>query len=117
MTPIPNLNMIILGAPTSALREGVQELVTQHTTDWWHQLPDVWIVAGGSPAEWRDRIRPLKIAAGEHGTVLVLRLPEPGAGRSWASSGSDNDSVTEWLYENYTGGWSKKSPNAISARE
>jgi hypothetical protein len=99
---LENLNLIILSDPAPTLREAVQELVVQHASEWWHQLPDVWIVQGDDPKAWRDRLAPLKTAAGDGSSLLVLSLPD--SYRAWAFRGPNNKLVTEWLYENYTGG-------------
>jgi hypothetical protein len=97
--------IIILDDATPSLREGVQDLIKQHTENWWHRLPDVWIVeGGGAPSAWRDRIRPLLVAAGAETTsALVLRLPEADGIRGWASYGPGGKERMKWLRENYSG--------------
>jgi hypothetical protein len=101
---LPNLHLIILDEPTANLREAFQEVVTQHSENWWHQLPDVWIVQGDTPTEWRDRFRPLRTAAGAEGQASSIWVFElPAEGRAWAAIGPDGAARSDWLYKYYTG--------------
>jgi hypothetical protein len=100
VAPLEKLHLIIVSDPPSSLREAIQEVVVQHSPEWWHQLPDVWIVEGGTALEWRNRLTPLKTAAGATGvTILVFHLPDLND-RDWAAHGPPPN--FEWLHGNYT---------------
>jgi hypothetical protein len=96
---LDDLFLIVLDESGSNLREAVQEMVKQHTEQWWHQMPNVWIVQGDSAKEWRDRILPLKTAAGSNALALVVKLPNTG--RSWAATGQTSAREFAWFREHY----------------
>src|SRR4051812_49096018 len=100
--PLDPLFLITIEEPTQNLREAIQEMVKQNAEEWWHQMPDVWIVQGGSVVDWRDRLLPLRTAAGVNSRGLVLQLPKPFGGRSWAATGQTAAKEFSWFPENYT---------------
>lgn len=74
----------------------IHELVKAASDDWWHDLPDVWVVKGGGTADdWRDRLRPLVPLAPS--SVMVLAL-KPTPGNRWATQGRLS-TVSNWWKE------------------
>jgi hypothetical protein len=97
-----DLHLIVVEDPSPNLREGIHQVVKLHADVWWHEMPDVWVVGGGSPDEWRKRLEPLKTAAAENTMVLVVQLPGPGDVRVWSAHGPDAQARFAWFHEHYT---------------
>jgi hypothetical protein len=86
---------IVVDGLTVERREVVQQLVKEKASGWWwHNLPDVWVVAGESAIFWRDTLRP--VVAGTKSSILVLAINERGG---WAGFGPDSKSRFEWFYQ------------------
>jgi hypothetical protein len=92
-----DLYAVIVEELSAERAEVVQALLEEKGNGWWwHNLPNVWIVGGGSTAFWRDAIRP--VVAGTDAKVLVLRLPREKGDR-WASFGGGEKKPFKWLHE------------------
>jgi hypothetical protein len=65
----------------------IHEAIKSKAEDWWHELPDVWVVVGGESAEfWRDIVGMMTPIAPSG--VLVLELAGEGwpeVKKGWAS--------------------------------
>jgi hypothetical protein len=80
-------------------RNAVQAIVKAHSSMWWHQLSDLWVVEGHSAAYWRDLIAP--VTAGSRVSVIVFRLPD-SPNREWASWAVKGTERTRWLKDHYS---------------
>jgi hypothetical protein len=93
--------VIALGNASDAQREAVQAIVKAHADDWWHNLPDVWIVGGQSHTYWGDLIKP--VLALSQARVLVLELPRDKNQRMFATRGKLPGDALDWLWKTYFG--------------
>ncbi len=85
--------IIIVEGIDNTQRTLIHELVKNDAEDWWHDLPNVWIVkGGGSVNEWRDRLRPIVPLAPS--TFAVLALKSQPRSR-WATRGGLS-SIGSW---------------------
>jgi hypothetical protein len=71
-------------------RSLIQSWIKQTTEEWWHQLPDVWLVVGKNPTFWRDGLKKFQLPGS---AFLVLALKNTH-GERWATSNVGN---TKWL--------------------
>ncbi|MEY2475226.1 MAG: hypothetical protein QOG87_541, partial [Actinomycetota bacterium] len=68
--------IILVADIDEAQREYIHAAVKMFSDSWWHELPDVWIVQGGTAAEWRNRLDVLFLTGGS--LLVVLNLPVKG---------------------------------------
>lgn len=97
--PIGPAHVIVLSTGTVAHQNAVHAIVKAHASQWWHQLPEVWIAEGRSATYWRDLIKP--VLGLSPAQVLVLRLPDDANRRAWAATFAGPK--TWWLHEAYRG--------------
>ena len=77
----------------STQREQTQAFVKNHTANWWHQQPDVWIILSEEDLSfWFDH---LVAIFHDSAKFFILALPEYGS-RAYATKG-----YAEWLKDNY----------------
>jgi hypothetical protein len=90
------LHIITADAINNTQRTLLHQVVKENADDWWHRMPNVWVVKGGGGATaWRDRLRPIVPLAPS--SVLVLPLRATGKQR-WASVGP-RAQIGSWLRE------------------
>jgi len=90
---------ILIEPSTDLQRDQVQELIKTSTENWWHGMPDVWIVLGKKAGEWKDLVRPI-FPTEESGKVLVLKIDNAPNISSWAYRAFFPDSTRKWLHDN-----------------
>jgi hypothetical protein len=87
-------SIIIVEEIDNTQRTLIHELVKSHSADWWHDLPDVWVVKGGGTAnEWMQKIAPMVPLLPSSAMVLALKESK---GHRWASQGRLS-SVATWM--------------------
>lgn len=90
--------LIVATSIDQTQRTQIQALVKRLSTDWWHQVPDVWVAKGGavSAYAWMETLRPIipHVPSG----VYVFKLPPEGQ-RQWAAAAKR--STWEWLESSY----------------
>lgn len=79
-------------------REVIQEIVKERTDSWWHNFPNVWVVAGSDAIAWRDAVRP--VIKGTSASVLVLMVPDTGERPRWAGFGPNIQAKMDWFKKN-----------------
>lgn len=101
MTDAVKRYLITIDQLSDERREVIHELVKVKASGWWHNMPNVWIVAGLSHTQWRDELHP--VINGTGASILVIELPDAKANRMWAFNGPNSSAKTKWLYEDYSG--------------
>lgn len=98
-----NFYLIILNGIDETQRTLIHASIKDGASEWWHQLPDVWIAKGagtqGLRSEvqwWRDRLKVFVPHAPS--SLLVFLLPPEGK-RAWSAKGMK--STWAWLETNY----------------
>jgi len=89
---------IIIEPSTDLQRDQVQDLIKRTTDDWWHGMPDVWLVLGKNATEWRDLVGPIFPTVGS-GKLLVLKLDTDASISRWAFRAVFPESTQQWLKE------------------
>jgi len=87
---------IAIEPSTDLQREQVHEMVTAHAELWWHGLQDLWLVGGGTPSEWRDRLGPI-FPTTDAGMVMAFKVQRGGG---WAYRAGFPESTSSWLKTN-----------------
>lgn len=100
MSTIEDAHLIVIDKLSDERREVVHELVKAKASDWWHNMPNVWIAGGKTSSFWREELYP--VISGTGGTILVTRLPAFDAGRTWSLQGPNASEKARWLHETYT---------------
>jgi hypothetical protein len=88
--------VIVVDGIDNTQRTLMHSWVKSVTDNWWHQLPDVWIVLGREPGYWRDGLQPFAMDATK---ILVLALKET-RGHRWATHRVPS---AEWFGEHFPG--------------
>ncbi|MFL4475555.1 hypothetical protein ACIPVK_16285 [Paeniglutamicibacter sp. MACA_103] len=89
--------IILLAGIDETQRTLIHAQVKKNAEEWWHEMPDVWIVASDeSPQAWRERLK--VFVPNAPGFLLVFMLPAEG-GRKWATSGLK--SKWKWVLDEY----------------
>jgi hypothetical protein len=92
--------LIALSETNDAQRNAVQAIVKAHATEWWHEVPDVWVAQGHTHHYWRDLIAPVLLLS--PAIVAVFQLPAHASERMWAFNTMPRER-SQWLFEKYTG--------------
>ena len=88
--------LIIVENVDDTQRNLIQAAVRQQAKKWWHQYVDLWMVQGGTSAEW---VRELKVFVTiGPSQLLVFKMPHEG-NREWSAYGSSKK--WQWLTEEY----------------
>jgi hypothetical protein len=88
-----DFSLIVADEIDNTQRTLLHELIKEHSDDWWHDLPNVWVAKGGGSAhEWFERIQPLVPLSPS--TVMVLAL-QTTPGNRWAAKGALS-SIGRW---------------------
>jgi hypothetical protein len=93
--------VISLGTGTDDHRNAVQAIIKRHAVNWWHYLPDLWIVIGHDHTYWADLVKPVLALSGAR--LLVLELPRDKDARMFAYRGEFPAKSGEWLWNTYHG--------------
>lgn len=64
--------------------------IKSQTEEWWHQLPDVWVVVGRTAKFWRDGLQPFTLPTTQ---ILVMGL-KGTPGERWATHRVSN---SDWF--------------------
>ena len=90
--------IVIADGIDSTQRMLIHEALVRDTEDWWHQLPNVWIIRSDrSPAAWLESLTVFVPKAPS--ALLVLQLSNDQ--KLWGASLPDQTAV-EWLATQYS---------------
>jgi hypothetical protein len=89
--------MILLDGIDETQRRLIHAQIKGHAQEWWHEMPDVWMVLTDEPvATWHNRLK--VFVPSQPGFLMIFSLPDQG--RQWSASGVP--SKWKWIRENYS---------------
>ncbi len=86
--------VIIASDIDNTQRSQIHEVVKRDGEDWWHQLPDVWVVKGGELATWQ---RSMKVIASIGNSAILTLALKPTPGARWAVAGDAASMDHQWF--------------------
>lgn len=90
------LFVVIVESSDAYLLNRVHDQLKAMTSDWWHQMINVWIVAGSGSGDVREKVKQADVGSA---TVLVLQLPSDEEDRYWSAWGRNVEERFDWLHE------------------
>lgn len=86
--------IVVASSLSAQQREQIHEIVKAKSNGWWHHMPNVWIVRGGTVASWTDSwtsvVEPGRAAG------LVFKL-DNGTPEGW--SGYAEQKMYDWIQD------------------
>lgn len=88
--------MVLLNGIDETQRRLIHTQIKQHAQQWWHEMPDVWIILSDeSLSIWHTRLK--VFVPSMPSNMMIFTLPDEG--RQWSAVG--DPSKWKWIKENY----------------